>query len=60
VIRGISDIVGLKRADPWTKYACASATGFTRAFLRTRPIEPGSTALDAVDHAVGGSATVPR
>jgi hypothetical protein len=36
-IRGISDIVGLKRADAWTKYACASAAAFTRAFLRTRP-----------------------
>ena len=43
-IRGISDIVGLKRADAWTKYACASAAAFTRAFLRTRPIELGSEA----------------
>jgi nucleoside phosphorylase len=37
-IRGISDIVGLRRADAWTKYACASAAAFTRAFLRTRPV----------------------
>ena len=37
-IRGISDIVGLKRSDAWTKYACASAAAFSRAFLRTRPI----------------------
>ena len=36
-IRGISDIVGLRRADVWTKYARASAAAFTRAFLRTRP-----------------------
>lgn len=36
-IRGISDIVGLKRADVWTKYACASAASFARGFLRTRP-----------------------
>jgi nucleoside phosphorylase len=43
-IRGISDIVGLKRADAWTKYACASAAAFTRVFLRTRPIEPCSDA----------------
>ena len=43
-IRGISDIVGLKRADAWTKYACASAAAFTRAFLRTRPIELGPDA----------------
>jgi len=42
-IRGISDIVGLKRADDWTKYACASAAAFTRAFLRTRPVPAGST-----------------
>ncbi len=39
-IRGISDLVGLKRSEAWTKYACASAAAFTRAFLRTRPIEP--------------------
>ena len=37
-IRGISDIVGLKRSEAWTKFACASAAAFTRAFLRTRPI----------------------
>ena len=37
-IRGISDIVGLKRSDAWTKYACASAAAFTRAFLRARPV----------------------
>jgi len=36
-IRGISDIIGLKRSDAWAKYACASAAAFTRAFLRTRP-----------------------
>ncbi|HZJ67038.1 MAG TPA: hypothetical protein VFD36_26210 [Kofleriaceae bacterium] len=48
-IRGISDIVGLKRADAWTKYACASAAAFTRAFLRTRPIELVATATGAVE-----------
>jgi nucleoside phosphorylase len=37
-IRGLSDIVGLKRLDAWTKYACASAAAFTRAYLRTQPI----------------------
>jgi len=45
-IRGISDIVGLKRADAWTKYACASAAAFTRAFLRTRPVSVGASASD--------------
>jgi nucleoside phosphorylase len=43
-IRGLSDLVGLSRGDPWTKYACASAAAFTRAFLRTRPVPLGVTA----------------
>jgi nucleoside phosphorylase len=46
-IRGISDIVGLKRADAWTKFACASAAAFTRAFLRTRPVPLGSSTVAA-------------
>lgn len=37
-IRGLSDIVGLKRQDAWTKYACAAAAAFTRAYLRTQPV----------------------
>jgi nucleoside phosphorylase len=37
-IRGLSDIVGLRRQDAWTKYACASAAAFARAYLRTRPV----------------------
>jgi nucleoside phosphorylase len=41
-IRGISDIVGLKRHDAWTKYACASAAQFTQAYLRTTPVPPAS------------------
>jgi nucleoside phosphorylase len=32
-IRSLSDIVGLKRQDAWTKYACASAAAFARAYL---------------------------
>ena len=47
-IRGISDIVGLKRADAWTKFACASAAAFARAFLRTRPVDVGSATATAV------------
>jgi nucleoside phosphorylase len=38
-IRGISDIVGLKREERWTQYACASAAAFARAYLRTTPID---------------------
>lgn len=37
-IRSLSDIVGFKRQDAWTKYACSSAAAFTRAYLRTGPI----------------------
>jgi nucleoside phosphorylase len=37
-IRGLSDIVGFKRQDAWTKYACAAAAAFTRGYLRTRPV----------------------
>jgi nucleoside phosphorylase len=43
-IRGISDLVGLRRADAWTRFACGSAAAFTRAFLRTRPVELGDGA----------------
>lgn len=39
-IRGISDIIGYKRNDAWTKYACESAAYFARAYLRTTPVEP--------------------
>ena len=39
-IRALSDIVGFKRQDAWTKYACASAAAFARAYLRTRPVPP--------------------
>jgi nucleoside phosphorylase len=48
-IRGISDLVGLKRADAWTKFACASAAAFTRAFLRTRPVPINSSAGATAD-----------
>jgi nucleoside phosphorylase len=47
-IRGISDIVGLSRADAWTKFACASAAAFARAFLRTQPV-PVEASLGAAD-----------
>ena len=37
-IRGISDLVGLHRQESWTKYACAAAANFARAFLGTQPV----------------------
>lgn len=33
-IRGISDIVGFKREEQWTKYACSTAASFAYALLR--------------------------
>jgi nucleoside phosphorylase len=41
-IRGISDIVGLKRDDDWKIYACRTAAAFTCAYLRTKPVPPKS------------------
>jgi nucleoside phosphorylase len=41
-LRGISDIVGLKRHRDWTKFACNTAAAFLRALLHTRPIDPKS------------------
>src|SRR5262249_9114981 len=58
-IRGISDIVGLKRSDAWTKYACASAAAFTRAFLRTRPIELTAAAGNGMESPHARSKTDP-
>ncbi|WP_437923763.1 ABC-three component system protein [Sorangium sp. So ce291] len=42
-IRGISDIVGLKRDSAWTRYACVSAAAFTHAFVRSGYIKPRSS-----------------
>jgi hypothetical protein len=33
-IRGISDIVGFKREEQWTKYACTTAAAFAYALVR--------------------------
>jgi hypothetical protein len=38
-IRALSDIVGLQRSNAWTKYACVVAAAFTRAYLKTRPVD---------------------
>jgi tetratricopeptide (TPR) repeat protein len=37
-IRGISDVVGLRRQETWTKFACEAAAAFALAFLRLSPI----------------------
>ncbi len=42
-IRGISDIIGFKRDEGWTRYACESAAAFANAFVRSGYVEPRST-----------------
>ncbi|QRK07787.1 hypothetical protein JQX13_48735 [Archangium violaceum] len=44
-IRGVSDIVGLKRSPEWTNYACQTAAAFMHALLRAGCIPP-STQLE--------------
>lgn len=51
-IRGISDLIGLKRNDSWTKYACASAAAFARGYLRTRPVPVKPTAEASIGAAL--------
>ncbi|WP_441288232.1 phosphorylase family protein [Sorangium sp. KYC3313] len=38
-IRGVSEIVGLKRDPDWTRYACRMAASFARSFLSALPVE---------------------
>lgn len=42
-IRGISDIVGLKRDSVWTTYACQTAAAFATEFLRIDDLHVGET-----------------
>ncbi len=37
-IRALSDIIGLKRANEWTKYAAEAAAAFACAYLQTCPV----------------------
>jgi nucleoside phosphorylase len=39
-IRGMSDIIGLKRDERWTAYACQSVGAFTCAFVKAGIVEP--------------------
>ncbi|WP_428265652.1 hypothetical protein [Haliangium sp.] len=55
-IRGISDIVGLRRSHDWTGYACRTAAAFARAFLKTRPCEPRASASTAAAASVSATA----
>jgi nucleoside phosphorylase len=46
-IRGISDIVGLRRDAKWTQYACETAAAFTYAFVKAGIIEPRGTRFES-------------
>lgn len=39
-IRGISDIIGLKRDDAWKLYACNTAAAFARSFIASHDLKP--------------------
>lgn len=56
-IRGISDVIGLKRDDAWTKFACAAAASFARAYLRTQPVPPAALAAPPATAATGPTTT---
>jgi len=53
-IRALSDIVGLTRDDAWTLYACRAAAAFTRAYLRTTPVQPAVLAAPQGTRAASG------
>ena len=38
-VRGISDVVGLKRLGPWTEYACATAASFLIHLLKSKDVD---------------------
>ncbi len=43
-IRGISDVIGFKRDNGWTKYACETAAAFFFKLLQVHPgLRAGST-----------------
>jgi nucleoside phosphorylase len=56
-IRGISDIVGFRREEQWTKYACATAAAFAYALIwkgepfeaRVSPKRPGAPLTAVAD-----------
>jgi nucleoside phosphorylase len=62
-IRGISDIVGFKREDEWTKYACCTAAAFAYALLcagepfeaRVSPEPPGAPLTFVADRLRGAA-----
>lgn len=49
-IRGISDVIGLKREPLWTSYACHSAASFAYSLIRTGEVlPPKPTSSNAIE-----------
>jgi nucleoside phosphorylase len=59
-IRGISDIIGLKRDERWTPYACQTAGAFTYAFIKAGIIEPQDNKVDTTVKAASQSSQPSR
>ena len=59
-IRGISDVIGLKRDDGWTKFACAAGAVFARAYLRTQPVSPAALRTPSPSTSDARRATAPQ
>ena len=49
-VRGISDIVGLKRDDAWTQFACNTAAAFFVSLIKTFPREVFGDSLATSDN----------
>jgi hypothetical protein len=45
IVRGLSDIVGFKRAAEWTEYACRTAAAFATAFIRAGVVRAESVSV---------------
>jgi nucleoside phosphorylase len=56
-ILGISDIVGLRYEDGWTRYACHTAAAFTDAFIKAGIVEPKVSAKE--EQLITSSRTIP-
>lgn len=55
VVRGLSDIIGLKRDDAWTKFACCTAASFAAAIMTAGVCNTARAAPSSVVASANGS-----
>lgn len=55
VVRGLSDIIGLKRDDVWTKFACCTAAAFAAAIMAAGVCDTTRPAVSAIASVANGS-----